>query len=103
MAGFRLAEIRRIVMEFEWDQVKAEANHGKHGISFDEASTVFGDWLSRTVPDPDHSVGEERFLTFGVSVNGRALVVSHTEHSDKIRIISARVMTHQEQRAYENG
>ena len=90
-------------MEFEWDQAKAEANHRKHGVSFDEASTVFADWLSRTVPDPDHSVGEERFLTFGVSLNNRAVVVSHAEHRDKIRIISARAMTRQEQRAYEDG
>lgn len=89
-------------MEFEWDQVKAEASHRKHGVSFDETSTVFADWSSRTVPDPDHPVGEERFLTFGVSLNNRPLVVSHTKHGDKIRVISARVMTHQEQRAYED-
>ena len=90
-------------MEFEWNQAKADANLRKHGVSFNEATTVFADWLSRTVPDPDHSFGEDRFLTFGVSANGRALVVSHIERGNKIRIISARALTRHEQRAYEDG
>ncbi|MFO1430883.1 MAG: BrnT family toxin [Candidatus Competibacteraceae bacterium] len=90
-------------MEFEWNQAKADANLRRHGVSFNEATTVFADWLSRTVPDPDHSFGEDRFLTFGVSVNGRALVVSHVERGNKIRIISVRPLTRHEQRAYEDG
>jgi uncharacterized DUF497 family protein len=72
-------------LQFEWDPAKAAENHAKHGVSFEEAATVFRDTLSQTGQDPDHSVGEERFVTFGVSTSGRLLVVAHTERGDTIR------------------
>ena len=90
-------------MEFEWDQRKAKSNLKKHGISFQEAATVFGDALSITFGDPDHSINEHRFLTFGLSRTGKLLVVSHTERSEAMRIISARLMTKQEGQIYEEG
>ncbi len=90
-------------MQFEWDPAKAAENLQKHGVSFEEAATVFRDTLSATGPDPDHSVGEERFVTFGVSTSGRLLVVGHTEHGDIIRIISARPATPGERKLYEEG
>ena len=90
-------------MQFEWDPVKAAENLAKHGVSFEEASTVFRDTLSATGPDPDHSVGEERFVTFGVSTSGRLLIVAHTEHGDTIRIISARPAKSGERKIYEEG
>ena len=77
-------------MEFEWDPDKSEANIKKHGISFHEASTVFGDSLAITFNDPDHSSGEHRFLTFGHSRTNQLLAVVHTERRGKTRIISAR-------------
>lgn len=90
-------------MRFEWDSDKAAENLAKHGVSFQEASTVFRDTLSATGPDPDHSIGEERFVTFGFSTNGQLLVVSHTEQGDIIRIISARPATSGERKIYEEG
>ncbi|HZV47021.1 MAG TPA: BrnT family toxin [Thermodesulfovibrionales bacterium] len=90
-------------MEFEWDPDKSEANLKKHGISFHEASTVFGDPLAITFNDPDHSVGEHRFLTFGHSRSNRLRVVVHTERRRKARIISARSATRQEREIYEDG
>ena len=90
-------------MHFEWDPAKAAENVAKHGVSFQEASTVFRDPLSQTGEDPDHSVGEERFVTFGVSTDGRLLAVAHTEHGDRIRIISARSATSGERKIYEEG
>ncbi len=90
-------------MKFSWDPKKAAANLKKHGVSFEEASTVFRDVLSVTGSDPDHSVGERRFVTFGNSSQNRLLVVAHTEESEKIRIVSARVVTRQERRIYEEG
>jgi uncharacterized DUF497 family protein len=77
-------------LRFEWDPAKAATNFAKHGVSFSEAATVFRDPLSTTGADPDHSVDEERFITFGLSVSGRLLTVAHTESGDTIRI-SARV------------
>ena len=88
-------------MDFEWDSRKAEENERKHGVSFTEASEVFGDGHSSTVPDPDHSEGEDRYLIFGMSRNGRYLVVSYTEREERIRLISARAMTSSERKAYE--
>jgi uncharacterized DUF497 family protein len=88
-------------MDFEWDRAKADANKSKHGVSFEEASTVFGDDDAITVRDPDHSEGEDRYLTFGMSRSGRLLVVAHTDRGDRIRIISSRPMTRRERRAYE--
>ena len=67
-------------MHFEWDRAKAEDNIAKHGVSFGEATTALRDPLSTTGVDPDHSFGEERFITFGVSTRGRLLVVAHTDH-----------------------
>ena len=90
-------------MQFEWDPAKAAENLAKHGVSFEEAATVFRDTLSATGPDPDHSVGEERFITFGVSTSGRLLIVAHTEHGDTIRIISARPAKSGERKIYEEG
>lgn len=86
---------------FEWDEEKARENEQKHGVSFTEATEVFGDEHSSTVPDPDHSIGEARYLLFGMSRQGKALVVSYTEREERIRLISARQMTSREQRVYE--
>ncbi len=90
-------------MEFEWDDDKAEANERKHGVSFTEAQTVFGDPLSLTGYDPDHSDEEDRYITMGTSVDQRLLVVSHTDRGDRVRIVSARVATRKERRDYEDG
>jgi hypothetical protein len=90
-------------MHFEWDPAKARRNFRKHGVSFEEASSVFYDPLAATGADPDHSEGEERIITFGVSSEGRLVVVAHTERGDAIRIISARVATQQEKRIYEES
>ena len=89
-------------MQFGWDSNKDARNRAKHSVAFVEACTVFEDPLSSTVPDPDHSEGEARFLTFGVSTEGRPLVVAHTEQDDKIRVISSRPMTRRERQAYES-
>jgi len=89
-------------MEFEWDHTKSAGNLRKHGVGFDEAATVFGDSLAITYQDPDHSRGEERLITFGLSEQGRYLVVSHTSRP-RIRIISARRMTRRERRIYEEN
>jgi len=86
---------------FEWDPNKAESNRRKHGVSFEEASSAFGDPLSLTVPDPDHSVGEARFILLGVASTGRIIVVAHVETVEGVRIISARPATRPERRAYE--
>lgn len=86
---------------FEWDSEKASANEAKHGVSFPEATTVFGDPLSVTIPDPYHSIGEERFLTIGVSHQQRLLVVAHADRDDAIRFINARAATRSERKTYE--
>jgi uncharacterized protein len=88
-------------LRFEWDPAKAVGNLAKHGVSFAEAATVFRDPLSATAPDPDHSLDEERFITFGVSTSGRLLVVAHADRNDTIRIISARPATPGERTIYE--
>ncbi len=90
-------------LTFEWDEDKAKQNLVKHGVSFPEATTVFGDLLSATIPDPGHSVGEERFVTVGMSHQSRLLVVAHADRGDTIRIISARVATRAERNSYEEG
>ena len=89
-------------MEFEWDPVKAEENLRDHGVAFTEAQTVFGDPLEVTIPDPDHSEGEFRFLSLGRSQADRLPVVSYTERAGRIRIISAREATPKERRDYES-
>jgi hypothetical protein len=86
---------------FEWDRKKAAANLQKHGIAFEEASTVFVDPLAATYPDPDHSDLEKRYLTLGRSTRGRVLVVAHLEVAeDHVRIISARRATRRESHGY---
>jgi len=89
--------------EFEWDPAKATSNLHKHGVSLAEAATVFFDPLSITVPDPLHSVGEQRFVITGLSYQGRHLVVVHSDRGDRIRIISARLATPSERKNYESG
>lgn len=88
---------------FEWDPKKALLNVKTHGISFDEASTAFRDPLSRTIGDPLHSDDEERLVLIGQSIEGRLLVIVHTEKSDRIRIISARMATNKERFRYEEN
>jgi uncharacterized DUF497 family protein len=88
-------------MNFEWNEVKAASNLRKHGVSFDEATTIFGDPLAITFDDPAHSTGEDRFLTFGRSSEGRFIVVAHADRDDRIRLISAREMTRKERSDYE--
>ena len=90
-------------MRLEWDPSKAVQNLAKHGVSFEEATTVFRDVLSATGADPDHSSDEERFVTFGISTSGRLLAIAHTNHDDTIRIISARPATPSERKIYEEG
>ncbi|NMF65904.1 BrnT family toxin [Brasilonema octagenarum UFV-E1] len=90
-------------MEFEWNPDKADTNLKKHSVSFQEAATVFGDRLSITFPDPDHSIGESRYVTIGLSRYDRLLLVSHTDQDERIRIISAREATRRERRFYEEG
>ena len=88
-------------MQFEWDSAKAVANLSKHGISFDEAKTVFTDPLFVDFYDPDHSYEEHRYIIVGQSQQGRLLMVSYTERDDTIRIISSREATTSEREAYE--
>lgn len=88
-------------LTFEWNPDKADENERKHGVSFPEAATVFGDPLSLTVADPDHSVGEARFLTIGMSHQQRLLVAAHADRDDVVRLISARAATRAERKIYE--
>ena len=90
-------------MRFEWDPIKAAENLAKHEVSFDEATTVFGDPLATTAADLAHSADEERFITFGVSRRGRLLAIAHTERDDTMRIISARPVTSGERKIYEES
>jgi len=86
---------------FEWDPGKAAQNRRKHRVSFHEAATVFGDPLTLTYQDPDHSVHEQRFITVGMSSAGQLLIVAHADSGDRIRIISARKTTRRERSHYE--
>ncbi|MDD3845087.1 MAG: BrnT family toxin [Syntrophorhabdaceae bacterium] len=88
---------------FEWDPGKAMSNLRKHNVSFDEASTVFGDPLAITFHDPDHSLDENRCVTFGLSEHNRLIVVAHAERGRRTRIISARPMNRKEREIYEEG
>jgi uncharacterized DUF497 family protein len=90
-------------MNFEWDHKKATANVKKHGVTFQEAATIFGDPLAITFDDPDHSMSENRYITFGLSLQKRLIVVSHTERGDRTRIINARLMDREERRIYEEN
>jgi hypothetical protein len=88
-------------VRFEWDRKKASANVEKHGVTFDEAVTVFRDPLAATFDDPAHSRGERRFITIGYSGQGRLLVVCHTERRNAVRVISARRATPHERKRHE--
>ncbi len=88
---------------FEWDSRKDRANRKKHGVSFEEARTIFSDENELMIPDPDHSDNEERFISIGLSSAERLLLVVYTEHENRIRLISARNATRREQRQYEEG
>jgi hypothetical protein len=88
-------------MQFVWDQNKAAINIAKHGVSFEEAATVFGDPLSNTYSDPAHSGTELRFIIIGMSDQGKMLVVAHTDDGEEVRIVSAREVTAGERKAYE--
>lgn len=91
-------------MEFEWDPDKDRRNQEKHGINFEEAVTAFDDELQITIPDPDHSIDEFRYVTIGMTSNGRVVVISHTEQEEeRVRIINARNATAKERRTYEEG
>jgi uncharacterized DUF497 family protein len=91
------------VSDFEWDTTKAESNIRKHSVSFDEASTIFSDPCELTIADPDHSLGEYRFLSIGRSERDRLVVVSYTErHPNSIRIISARLASKSERQIYDS-
>jgi uncharacterized protein len=93
-----------MALRFTWDQRKAAANRRKHGVSFEEAATAFGDPLSLTIPDPEHSQAEHRFIPLGRSARQRLLVVVHVERgADEYRIISARTATRIERRQYEEA
>lgn len=89
-------------MEFEWDPLKAIANARKHGVDFAEAATVFSDPSELTITDPDHSEGEQRFLSVGLSAAGRLIVVAYTERDGRTRIINAREASPQERKNYES-
>jgi uncharacterized protein len=91
-----------VAYSFEWDPKKAASNLKNHDVSFDEATSVFGDILSMNMSDPDHSEGEQRFLVLGVSAASRLVVVSYAERPPRTRIISARLATKRERRKYEH-
>lgn len=90
-------------MQFEWDKEKAEVNLKKHGVSFEEAITVWNDYFYIDLFDDEHSIEENRFIIIGESIETRLLIVSYTERENRIRIISAREMTPKERRDYEQG
>ena len=90
-------------MKFEWDAAKASGNVKKHSVSFDEAATVFLDPLAVSGPDPDHSIGESRYITFGSSSLGHLMAVSHTYRPGAIRLVSARRVTRAERKIYEKS
>jgi uncharacterized protein len=92
-----------MALVFDWDSRKASRNYAKHGITFTQATSVFGDRLLVTVPDERHSIEEQRYFSLGESVRGRLLAVAHTIEGDTIRIISARSATAAERRDYEEG
>ena len=90
-------------MQFEWDENKAKQNLSKHGVSFEEAKTIFDDPLYVDFYDPDHSDNEERYLMVGQSNRRRILILSYTERGNRIRLISAREVTPNERKTYEQG
>jgi uncharacterized DUF497 family protein len=90
-------------MKSEWDPKKAKLNLRKHRVSFEEAATALSDPMAATGADPDHSMTEERYVTFGVSERGRLLVVAHSDEKETIRILSARIASKGERELYEEG
>ena len=90
-------------MKIEWDPKKARLNLRKHKVSFEEAATAMSDPMAVTGADPDHSITEDRYITFGVSDRGRLLVVAHTEEDETNRVISARLASKGERKLYEEG
>lgn len=90
-------------LNFEWDEQKAASNRRKHGVSFDEAATAFGDPFSLTIDDPGHSDEEDRFVLIGESFRRRLLVVVHTTRGDNLRLISARLAKPSERRTYDQA
>lgn len=90
-------------MKIEWDPKKAKLNLETHRVSFEEAAIALSDPMAATGTDPDHSITEERYVTFGVSERGRLLVVAHTDEEETIRIISARIASKGERELYEEG
>jgi uncharacterized DUF497 family protein len=88
-------------VEFEWDDEKAKINFDKHGVNFDEGATIFNDPFVLMMPDPDHSISEERYISLGMSVQGRLLIVSYTERGNRNRLISCRKATNVERKIYE--
>src|SRR5215208_4154557 len=99
--GARWPHVCESPMNFEWDPDKANANARKQGVSFEEASTAFGDPLSSTIHDPDHSEDEDRFVLIGMTYTGRLVAVVHVDRGDAVRVISARMAEPRERRAYE--
>ena len=92
-----------MALTFEWEPAKAHENAGKHSVTFEEASTSFGDLRSLTIADPDHSEAEDRYVLLGMSFSGRLLAIVHTERGGNIRIISARPATRLEAAAYSEA
>jgi len=92
-----------MALTFEWDNRKAIRNQRKHGVTFEEAATIFGDPLSLTIEDPSHSANEDRFVTIGLSATNRILIVIHIDRGQNIRLISSREATSHERKAYEEG
>ena len=92
-----------VKIEFEWNEKKAQLNFEKHKVSFEESVTVFYDPLLATMPDPDHSEDEQRYITIGQSVKGSILIISYTERQNRTRIISCRKATSGEKKTYEEG
>jgi uncharacterized DUF497 family protein len=90
-------------LTFEWNRQKALANHSKHAVTFEEAATIFGDSLSKTIFDPLHSTDEGRFITIGRSAARRILLVVHTDREERIRLLSARPVTRRERKEYEKN
>jgi uncharacterized protein len=91
------------MVDFEWDPEKERENLKNHVVAFREAQSTFSDPLSLAIPDPDHSLDEERFLLMGMSAAGRLIVACHTERGDRIRIINARGAIRHERTQYESG
>jgi uncharacterized DUF497 family protein len=90
-----------VPLTFEWDLRKARLNLSKHAVSFETASTVFGDDSSLTIADPDHSITERRYITIGRAFDGKLVVVVHTDRGNNIRIISARGADRRDRKQFE--